>query len=305
MLAAYVQLAVAMALVGSSVVLGKVIVDSFPVMLAAGLTSLLAVAVLLPMLLRWEGIPSVRRQDLRIIAFQALTGSFLWRIFLFYGLALSTAVESGIITSTTPAAIGVIAFLLGERPSRSTVAGIALAVLGILAINVAGGSGADAARGPNPLLGNLLIFGSVLGEASFTICGKAVSDRVTPLAISALVSTFSLLMFVPFAVYDALRFDFAAAPGPAWAAIAFFGLGLNVVAFLLWFRGVARVPASTAAVFTSVIPISAVGLAYAVLREPFLWSHLVGLVCVLVAIGLIVRGESRTPRPATAANDVR
>lgn len=297
MLTAYLQLAAAMALVGSSVVVGKLIVGSFPVMVASGLTSLLAVAFLLPMLLRREGrLPSLRPRDLQIIVFQAFTGSFLWRILLFHGLALTTAVESGIITSTIPAAIGVISLVLGERLGRAKLAGIALAVLGILAINVAAGPAAASERGPDPLLGNLLIFGSVLGEASFTICGKAVSGRVSPLAISTLVSLCSLLMFVPFAVYEANGFDVAAVPPIGWASILYFGIGLNVLAFNLWFNGLARVPASTAAVFTGVLPISAVGLSYAVLREPFLPSHLVGLACVLAAIALIVRADARPAR---------
>lgn len=297
---AYLQLTAAMAIVGSAVVVGKLIVDGLPVMLAAGLTSAIAGAVLVPLLLiRERGIPAVRRRDLGIILVQAFTGSFLWRIVLFYGLTLTTAAESGIITSTTPAAVGLLSFLLlGERLTRTRWIGIALAVLGILAINV-GAAGAE--RGPNPVLGNLLIFASVLGEASFTICGKAVTDRVKPLTISALVTVFTLLMFLPFSAYQAATFDFSGVPIWSWASLVYFGLILNVVAFNLWFRGIAQVPASTAAVFTGVLPVSALLLSYLVLREPFAWSHPVGMVCVLLAIVLIARGEAGLRSKALAA----
>jgi drug/metabolite transporter (DMT)-like permease len=296
MLTAYLCLTAAMAIVGSSVVAGKLIVDAFPVMFAGGMTSALATSILFPLLLlRERGLPPVRRSDLGIVFVQAFTGSFLWRIMLLYGLSFTTAAESGIITSTTPAAIGVLSILfLGERLSRNTAAGIALAVLGILAINAVGV--ADSQRGPNPLLGSLLIFGSVLGEAAFTICGKAVSERLKPLTISTLVSTFSFLLFLPFGAYDATTYDFSRVTVWNWAWIGYFGVVLNVCAFLLWFQGVARVPASTAAVFTGVLPVSALALSYVVLGEPFLWSHLIGAACVLLGIASIAKAEPTPDR---------
>jgi len=299
---AYLCLAAAMAIVGSSVVVGKLIVESFPVLLGSGLTSAVAATVLVPLLLvRERGVPAVAPRDLGILAFQAFTGSFLWRILLFYGLIFTTAAESGIITSTTPAAVGALSFLLlRERLSWNTIAGIGLAVLGVLAINWVGA--ADAQRGSNPLLGTLLIFGSVLGEASFTICGKAVSGRVGPLTISAAVTVFSLLMFLPFSIYQAVGFDFSSVSFRGWASLVYFGVILNVVAFLLWFQGVSRVPASTAGVFTGVLPVSAVALSYVVLGEPFLWSHLIGGACVVLGIVLIARRGSevaeRPPAPS-------
>ena len=76
-----------------------------------------------------------------------------------------------------------------------------------------------------------------------------------------------------------------------------------MVAFLLWFEGVARVPASTAAVFTGVLPISAVALSYAVLGEPFLWSHLIGGACVVLGIVLIARRGSEATEPEPAARE--
>jgi drug/metabolite transporter (DMT)-like permease len=50
---------------------------------------------------------------------------------------------------------------------------------------------------------------------------------------------------------------------------------------------VIKVPASTAAVFASVMPVSAMALSYLILNEPFSWWHLVGASCVLLGIALI------------------
>ncbi len=292
---AYAELTLAMAIVGSSVVVGKLIVDRFPVFLANGLGLVVAVAILVPLLLRLEGgFPAVGKKDLLVLFLQAFTGIFLFRVLLLYGLTLTTAAESGIITSTTPAVTGLIAFFfLREKLGRNTWAGIVLAVLGILSINVAGTT-AEAGPGPSPLLGNLLVFGAVVGEALFTIFAKLASNRTTPLATSTAASVFALLIFLPFSVREAIGFDFSGLSPVDWIPVFYYGVFVTVVAFFLWFRGVSKVPASTAAVFTGVLPVSALLLSYLVLDEPARGSHLVGIACVLLGILLISRAPEAT-----------
>ena len=68
--------------------------------------------------------------------------------------------------------------------------------------------------------------------------------------------------------------------------------------YLLWFGGLSKVTASTAGVFTGVLPVSAVLLSYLVLGEPFSWAHPVGIACVLGAILLIAR-QRMAPAAAT------
>jgi len=289
-LLAYLQLASAMAMVGSAVVVGKIIVASFPVFLASGFRFVVALAVLLPWLLRREGgFPRLSRRDWIILFWQSTAGTFLFSIFLLYGLKYTTAAESGIITSTTPAVVGLISFLfLKEKLTGANIMALVLAVLGIMTLNLAGTEAADL-RGPQPWLGNLLVFGAVLGEALFITLGKVLSARHSALTISTLISLLGLLMFLGPAVYEGLFFDFSSLSPIDWLPILYYGLVVTVAAFVLWYSGLAKVPAGTAAVFTGVWPVSAVLLSYIVLKETCLWSHLVGLACVLAAIGLITR----------------
>lgn len=293
-----------MTIVGSSVVVGKLIVESFPVFLANGLGLVVASAILIPLLVKREGgLPAVSGRDLLVLFLQALTGIFLFRVLLLYGLTLTTATASGVITSTTPAVIGLISFVfLKEKLGANATAGIVLAVLGILAVNVSGtGSGAAGTTGAAALLGSLLVFGAVVGEALFTIFAKAASGRVTPLATATGASIMALAMFLPFSLYQARGFDFSGVSALEWVPVLYYGVFVTVVAFVLWFSGVSKVPASTAAVFTGVLPVSAVLLSYLILGEPFSWTHLVGVGCVLLAILLIAR--DRPPVPFEEAED--
>jgi drug/metabolite transporter (DMT)-like permease len=288
---AYLEMALAMVIVGGSVVAGKLIVASFPVFLASGLRFAIGSLILVPLLIKVEnGFGLITKKDWLVMFFQAFTGVFLFSIFLLYGLKFTSAAEGGIITSTTPAAVGLISILfLRERLTLNSSLGISFAVLGILTVNVLGTTLA-AARGTAPLLGNLLILAAVIGEALFIVLGKVSTQSVSPLTTATGVNVLGLFMFLPFFIYEASFFDFLAVRLADWLPILYYGVFLTVIAFILWFQGVSKVPASTAAVFTGIMPVSAVLLSYLVLNEPFSWAHVAGGLFVLLGIGFITRG---------------
>ncbi|MBA3416471.1 MAG: DMT family transporter, partial [Chloroflexia bacterium] len=151
----------------------------------------------------------------------------------------------------------------------------------------------DAERGPNPLLGNALILGTVICEAAFSVLGKLATARLRALTIATLVSCLGALSFLPFALWTARGFDFGAVGGNAWLALCYYAVGATVLPYLLWYHGLPLVPAGVAGIFTGIIPVSAVILAAVVLSEPLRAAHLVGIACVLGALGLTVRGERR------------
>ena len=75
-------------------------------------------------------------------------------------------------------------------------------------------------------------------------------------------------------------------------SIFYYAIVVTVIAFILWFQGVSKVPASTAAVFTGIIPISAVFLSVIVLSEPVSLRHIFAVFCVFLGIVFITRSPS-------------
>lgn len=292
-LIAYIELTGAMVIVGSNIVIGKMITAGFPVFIASALRFALASSILLVLLAKSaQGFPRIARRDVLVMFLQSLTGNFLYSIFLLYGLKLTGAAESGIISGTMPAVVGLISFLfLRERLTWSKWLGIGLVVIGMIVMN---GSnqlvGAD--HGTGNQLGNLLIVGSVVGEALWTTLSKTTAGRVSPLASACLTSCFGFVLFLPIASYQSINFNYSSISLGNWAAVVYYGLVGTVAAYLLWYQGVAKVSAGTAGVFTGIAPVSAVVLSYIVLGEPFAWSHLLGGACVLLAIVLIARTSS-------------
>ena len=291
---AYLQLAAGMATVGSSAVVGKAMVESLPVFFSSALRFALAAAILVPLLLHSTGgLPRLGRRDAGLLLLQALTGVFGFSVFWLYGLRQTTAGEAGVVAATTPAAIALASFaLLDERPGRRQMTAIVLAVLGVAAMTVLGQT-SGAARGPNPLVGNLLILGAVAGEALFLVLGKRSGTRLTPLTISTGVTVAGFLLFLPPAIAEAATLDLGAVPVEAWLAVVYYAVGPTVLGYLLVYQGLARVPASAAAAFTGVVPITSVVLAALLLGDPIGWPVLLGLAGVLGGIAVTVSRSRR------------
>jgi quercetin dioxygenase-like cupin family protein len=76
--------------------------------------------------------------------------------------------------------------------------------------------------------------------------------------------------------------------------------GPTVLGDLLLYRGLARVPVSTSAVFAGVVPVRSLVPAWALLAEAILWTHVVGVASVLLRIGLTCAAGEAPPSAAAA-----
>ncbi len=287
---AYFHLTAAMIIVGSSVAVGKVVADSFPVFLASAMRYAIGAATLLPILWLREGRPrGLSLRDAAVLVVQAACGTLVFSALLLYGLRSTTAAEGGVVAGVLPALVGAFSVaLLGERMTGRRIVATGLAVTGLVALNI---GVEDAGRGTNPLIGDLLVLGAISGEALFVILGKKLRIRRSPLFIATAMSVLGTVLFLPPAMVEAAAFDFGAVTLANWLVIAYYGVGVTAVAFLLWFSGVAGVPGTTAGVFTAVMPVAALGFSYLWLGEEMRYGHIAGLFAVLAAIVLAALGR--------------
>jgi len=297
---ARIHLALAMVLVGSSVAAGKIMARELPVFLASALRFILALALLFPIVRMKEGgLPKLSRKSLGVIALQALFGSFLFTVFLLYGLRFTASSSAGVIASATPAVIGIIAWVfMRERPRKSETAGILAAVAGVMLVNLGSDSGGGELAGASPYLGNFLVLCAVVFESLFLLLRKAVPEPVSPLSASTLVSFFGLLWFLPFGAYEAWGLDFSAITLTGWLSVAYYAFFVTALAYIFWFSGVTRVSAAEAGVMTAVMPVSALVISAVVLGEPLNAANVGGCACALLGIGLLSlpKKEDRTSR---------
>lgn len=285
---AYFQLALAMSIVGSAVVAGKIMTIHLPIMLS----SCLRFAIACPILILWlsyqeKSFKIPARLDMLTLFLQALTGVFLFSIFLLFGLQHIGAIEAGLITGTLPAVTALLAvIMLREKLSIRQVLGILCTVIGATLLNTALDKGHAES---SSTLGAVLIFAAVICEALFVVLGKRIGGRVSPLMISTVTCLFGLILFFPFAVREAYYFDFSTVTLLDWSIVVYFGLVVSALGFWLFYAGLSKVPASVAGCFMVFLPVSAVLLSSLILSEPIRILHLIAGACVMVGIILAAK----------------
>lgn len=263
-----------MVLVGANVGVAKLLAASLPIPMIVGLRCALAVLVLAPLARAMDGKQRPDRRSLWNLAWQAAFGTVIYNAGLLAGLRLTTALEAGLMLATLPAVVAIgSALWLRERLPPRQWAAVALAAFGMGAITLAR-TGAD---GLGNLLGNLLVFGGVCGEAMYVLLAKRIAGRVPVVTASLWMQGFSLLFLLPFCLPVLGSAAALAAPEVA-LLLVFHSLTTSVICLLLWYAGMKRVKAGIAGVFTALLPATAALVAVGFLGETFSAVHGAGFV---------------------------
>ncbi|MEO8279780.1 MAG: DMT family transporter [Ideonella sp.] len=260
-----------MALVGSYVGLSKLLVLVFPVFLLAWLRFGIAAVAMVGWVRRRPGETSLTPHDRVLLFWESFLGNFLFSIFMLFGIAMTSALAAGVTMAAIPGVVALLSWLfLRERISLRVIAGIACAIggIGLVALNKQpAASGGVAVGGDHPWLGNLLLIGAVVCEASYVVIGKRLTGNLSAKRISALVNLWGLVLVTPFGVWQALHFDFSAVGNGSWVLLLFYSLAASMVTVWLWMTGLKHVPASSAGVFTVMLPLSAAAVGVIFLGE--------------------------------------
>jgi drug/metabolite transporter (DMT)-like permease len=264
----YLCLAAAMALVGMYVGLSKRLVAVFPVFLLAWLRFSIAAVAMAGWVRRPPGEAPLAGHERRLLFLESFLGNFMFSICMLFGIALSSALAAGVIMAAIPAVVALLSrVFLKERIDARVAAGIACAVGGIALVSVVRHQGHEGTGASLP--GNLLLLGAVFCEASYVVIGKRLTGHLSAKRISALVNLWGLVLVAPFGLWQALRYDFAGVAPQAWGLLLFYAIAASMATVWLWMTGLRHVPASSAGVFTVMLPVATAAVGVLLLGERF------------------------------------
>jgi len=290
---AYAALAASMMLVGANVPLAKYLTAHLApawvglMRCGASVAALVPLRLARPYAFAWPSWPRLAG-----LAGLGLCGVFLYSFFLLLGLKTTGALSAGVITATLPAIIAIFSVLiLHERAGMRLMAGIAVAVIALLLLNLSSVSGSSR----DNLAGNFFIFLAVIGEAGYVIIARRLAaDGATPAGMALGANIVGLIAFAAVALASG-GLSPPDAPAPAWWGSAWFGITSSVIALILWFWGIARVDAARAGVFSVFLPLTAGAIAIIFLHEHAGALTLLGVLAVLIAIALIAEPDEPLP----------
>jgi drug/metabolite transporter (DMT)-like permease len=296
----FAALAVIYVVWGSTYLAIRIMVETLPPLLCAGIRFLVAGAVLAAILLL-RGGPRRFAVPVRELGGAAVIGAAL----LMGGNGGITVGEkhvpsalTALVAASIPLWVVVLRRLSGERVSFGTLAGVALGFAGVALLVSQGGEGTV-----DP--GAMLLV--VAGAASWA-AGTFASSRIR-LPADPLVST-ALQMLIGGALLFALGLVLEPGGIPAdaqprsWLALGYLIVFGSLLAFTAYTWLLAHAPVSQVATYAYVNPVIALILGWAVLAEAVTAFVLVGAVLVVVAVALVIRHEARPlPDDLAAASE--
>lgn len=300
----------AFSLAGTSVITGSVLTEKLNNFTITAISLGIALLCFLPFYggKVFQTIRILTKKDWFMIICQAVFGIFLFRVFLLLGVGLTSTIEAGILTGTTPAITSVLAFLiLKEKLSRTTVLGVCCTVIGIILLQ--GINIFSAMFSVQHSLGNMLILCSAASESIFNIISRKhkLSARehsgisLHPMVQTLLVSSIALILSILPTLNNLTWVSISGLGIKEWVSLIWYGAVVTALAFVFFYEGVKRCDAYTTAAFSGMIPLTSMLLSLFLLKENIKSIQWIGGLLIIFSMIMIgyTKQKQNPPLPAS------
>lgn len=280
----YFKLVLTMVIWGGTFIAGRLAVRDSSVFSIAFLRFAIAALLLLAIShQQGQGFPKLTMKDWWGIALLGLTGIFAYNGFFLGGLKLLPASRASLIVALNPIAIALSSALLFREPlSKLKLLGILTSLIGVSIILSKGNPIELLTTGIST--GDLYLFGCVASWVSYTLIGKQVLKSVPTLTATTYSCFLGAVALLPIALQSGLLTDLPKLSFTAWLSTAYMGAIGTVIAFLWYSDGIQTLGASRTAIFTNLVPVSAVLMGVIGLGESFTPSIFIGGTLVISGV---------------------
>ncbi len=255
------------------------------------LRMIISALVLLPFLIAWWKDLNLTRRDLPQLALLAAIGFVINKILEFGGLSLTTASDVALLITSESIFTAALSWLvLRERFKPLTGAALLLGLAGVYLIversvipNIPSGGGALR------VVGDLMVVLALVFESFYTVRGKALLIKHPPLLITAVAIVGSTISWIPLAGVDIVLHGWHPPGLVAWLGIGWLAIMSTVIAYLAWFKGLAKIDGSAAASTLFIQPLLGTTLAILLLRDQLLPTTVAGGIMIIASVYLISR----------------
>jgi drug/metabolite transporter (DMT)-like permease len=225
--------------------------------------------------------PWSRADRLRLIAL-AVVGHAVYQLLFISALARSSVANSALIIGCTPIFVALMTASLGhERVTAWQWSGTFLSALGIYM--VVGGAGA-VTRGT--LRGDLTMLAAVLCWSAATVGARPLLARHSALAVTGYSMAIGTVLYVLFALPRIAAVDWRSVSAHARWAIVLSAVFALCVAYMIWYTALQRVGNTRTAVYSNMVPIAGMFVAWAALGEQIPVYKIVGAALILCGVAL-------------------
>jgi len=286
----YLALAVTILIWGNSFVLVKLAVDdgASPVMIA--MARFIVASMIFGGFILWKRPKWPDRSDLRVFLFLAFIGIGVYYVFQYYGVKFAgPAISAILVTLLCPVIIFLLSRIrLGEKMSAQQKAGLGVATVGSFLVITDGSLSFISNR--TEILGGLFGVVCAVFWALYTVEGKRIAMKYEPFTGTAFLALMGTLMLIPFTVAEVHLSGPVHFPPTYFLAAVYLGVLCTAVGYVMWFKALSGLSASTTGASLYFEPVVTVVFAYMILGQGIGWIAAFGGVLVLLGVVSITRG---------------
>ncbi len=233
----------------------------------------------------------LKKKDIIPIFLLGFLGIIVYHLGLNYGEQYISPSTASLIIATIPIFIVILATIfLKEKITSTIILGVIISSIGVVIISTVGR--------PTTILEIRYIFGAVavligaLVGAGYTIVGKKLLIRYSPLSLTVYAFLFGSLGLIPF-ISNSLFEQVTALSITGWSIVIFLGVCPTVIGYLLWYVALEIKTASELGVYLYFVPVLATIFSYVLLQENITWLFILGGALVILGLYIVNKNVNK------------
>ena len=258
--------------------------------------SLVATALFSLVPLLWQKAEKVERADIRKLIGAALLIGVLRKVFIMYGLSMTSPIDGSIIDTIVPLLVLALSVLLGmDRFTRLKITGLVLGMAGAVAVVLAGASSNHA---HSHLWGNVMIFLCACVTSVYMVWFKRLIAKYRITTVLRWVYCAAAVMALPFGIGPIVHTDFAAIARHALFPTLFVLTVPTYVPNLMLNYALKTVQPTVSSIYTYLQPVLAIAISVGMGLDKLHADTVIFALVIFVGVGLVLRSYTVKPRQA-------
>ena len=258
--------------------------------------SLVATALFSLVPLLWQKAEKVERADIRKLIGAALLIGVLRKVFIMYGLSMTSPIDGSIIDTIVPLLVLALSVLLGmDRFTRLKITGLVLGMAGAVAVVLAGASSSHA---HSHLWGNVMIFLCACVTSVYMVWFKRLIAKYRITTVLRWLYCAAAVMALPFGIGPIVHTDFAAIARHALFPTLFVLTVPTYIPNLMLNYALKTVQPTVSSIYTYLQPVLAIAISVGMGLDKLHADTVIFALVIFVGVGLVLRSYTVKPRQA-------